>query len=331
MTIRSLRLASLVVASLVVASLAGAATAVAQDFPQRPITMVVPYAAGGGTDAVGRAIGESMAAALGQAVVIENAGGGGGTIGAGRVARAAPDGYTILLHQPGLAAAVALYPKLGFNPEKDLSGIGLVSIGPLMIVGRKTLPADTMRDLVDWAKRSGTRLSFGHPGAGSMGHFCGALLAQAIGAPIDLVPYRGGGPAMADTIAGHIDLTCVGLNFGVEQMQAGTLKGYGITGRDRFPAAPTVEPLPLAYPDLDLPYWHALFAPAGTPQPVIARLNEALRKSFSDPRVLRVFESNGMSVYPETLRHPAAATELLTTEIKRLGDVVRVHNIQATQ
>ncbi|MDQ4134989.1 MAG: tripartite tricarboxylate transporter substrate-binding protein, partial [Pseudomonadota bacterium] len=250
---------------------------------------------------------------------------------AARVARAAPDGYTILLHQPGLAAAVALYPNMGFNPEKDLTGIGIVNVGPLMIVGRSALPANSMKELIEWAKRTNHRLRFGHPGAGSMGHFCGALMDKATGAPIDLVPYRGGGPAMADTIAGHIDLTCVGLNFGVEQMQAGTLKGFGITSREVSPAAPKVEPLGVAYPDLDLPYWHALFAPAATPRSVIDKLNAALQKSFSDPRVLKVFELNGMTLYPEKQRSPEAATELLRSEIKRLGDVVRSQNIQASQ
>jgi tripartite-type tricarboxylate transporter receptor subunit TctC len=316
---------------LMLAAVSGATAGYAQGFPERPITMVVPYAAGGGTDAVGRAIGESMAAALGQQVIIENAGGGGGTIGASRVARAAPDGYTILLHQPGLAAAVSLYSNIGFSPEKDLAGIGLVNIGPLMIVGRSALPAADMKDLIAWAKQTNHRLRFGHPGAGSMGHFCGALMEQATGAPIDLVPYRGGGPAMADTIAGHIDLTCVGLNFGIEQMQAGTLKGFGITSREASPAAPKAEPLGAAYPALDLPYWHALFAPAGTPQPVIDKLNAALRKSFSDPRVLRVFELNGMTLYPEDQRRPDAATDLLRSEVKRLGDVVRSQNIRVSQ
>jgi tripartite-type tricarboxylate transporter receptor subunit TctC len=320
-----------VAALLITAAVSWNSSGHTQGFPQRPITMIVPYAAGGGTDAIGRAIGESMAATLGQPVIIENAGGGGGTIGAVRAARAAPDGYTILLHQPGLAAAVALYPNFGVNPEKDLVGVGLVNVGSLMIVGHKSLPAETAKDLVDWAKRTGKRLTFGHPGAGSMGHFCGALMEQALKAPIDLVPYRGGGPAMADTIAGHINLTCVGINFGVEQMEAGTLKGFGITGREPFPAAPKVEPLGIAYPDLDLPYWHALFAPVGTPQPVINRLNEALRKSFSDPRVLKVFESNGMTLYPESQRGPEAAAKLLASEVKRLGELVRAQNIKVAQ
>ncbi len=136
---------------------------------------------------------------------------------------------------------------------------------------------------------------------------------------------------MADTIAGHIDLTCVGLNFGVEQMQAGTLKGFGITSREVSPAAPKTEALGAAYPDLDLPYWHALFAPVGTPRPIIEKLNAALRKSFSDPRVLKIFELNGMTLYSEDQRRPEAATDLLKSEIKRLGDVIRSQNIRVSQ
>jgi tripartite-type tricarboxylate transporter receptor subunit TctC len=316
---------------MILGALASVLPAKAQSYPERPVTIVVPYAAGGGTDAVGRAIAESMATSLGQQVIIENAGGGGGTIGAGRVARATPDGYTILLHQPGLAAAVALYPNMGFNPAKDLVGVGRVNVGPLMIVGRSTLPAKSMKELIEWSKSSGHTLKFGHPGAGSMGHFCGALMAKATGAPIDLVPYRGGGPAMADTIAGHVDLTCVGLNFGVEQMQAGTLKGFGITSNEVSPAARQVEALGKTYPELNLPYWHALFAPAGTPKPIIEKLNSALQKSFSDPKVLKVFELNGMTLYPEGQRRPEAATELLGSEIKRLCELVRGQNIQVSQ
>lgn len=327
----ALRVAGLFVVSALAWTSALPSPGHSQTFPQRPITMIVPYAAGGGTDAVGRAIGESMSAALGQQVIIENAGGGGGTIGAIRAARAAPDGYTILLHQPGLAAAVGLYPNFGINPEKDLAGIGLVSVGPLMIVGKKALAADNIKDLVENAKKAGKPLTFGHPGAGSMGHFCGELMQQAMKAPVDLVPYRGGGPAMADTIAGHIDLTCVGLNFGVEQMASGTLKGFGITSKDVFAGAPKVEALGANYPALDLPYWHALYAPAGTPKPIIDKLNDALRKSFTDPRVLKVFESNGMLLYPEAERTPEAATKLLVSEIKRLGDLIRAQNIKVAQ
>lgn len=303
----------------------------AQTYPQRPVRMIVPAAAGGALDVVGRSVAESLSAMLGQQAVIENMGGSGGMIGAGHVARAAPDGYTILLHQPGLAAGVALYPKLNFKVEKDLAGIGLVSVGPLMIVGRSSLPVSDIRELRDWADKNNHRLTFGHPGAGSMGHFCGALMMQALAAPIDLVGYRGGGPALADTIAGHIDLTCVSVNYGVEQVKSGTLKGFGITSREISPAAPDMEPLGARHPELDLPFWLALFAPAGTPRPIIAQLNVALRKSFSDPKVLKTFELTGMSVYPENQRSPEAATELLAREILRLGDIVRANKISVMQ
>lgn len=318
--------------SALVSTIVGAILAASpvQAFPDRPIIMIVPYAAGGGTDAVGRSVAESMSASLGQQVIVENAGGGGGMVGASRAARAAPDGYTLLLHQPGLAAGVSLYPNVGFQPEKDLTGIGLVNIGRLVIVGRSSLPTSNYKELVDWAKQTKYALKFGHPGAGSTGHFCGELMKVA-GAPVQMVPYRGGGPAMADAIAGHIDLTCVGINFAVEQIKAGTLKGFGITGPEPSRAAPELEALAATYPELDLPYWHALFAPAGTPQPVIEKLNAALRKSFDDPKVIRTFELNGMEVYPESKRSPGAAMELLSLEVKRLGEVIRANNIGVSQ
>ena len=307
-----------------------ATLATAQTFPTRPVTMIVPYAAGGGTDAVGRAVAESMSTALGQQVIIENVGGAGGMIGAARAARAAPDGYTIMLHQPGLAAGPSLYPKTDLNIDRDFVGIGLVSIGPLMIVGRSSLPADDYKGLVTWAKQGNYALKFGHPGVGSMGHFCAELMRSA-GAPIALVAYRGGGPAMADTIAGHIDLTCVGVNYGVEQMKGGTLKGYGVTSSEVSSGAPTVEALGATYPALDLPYWHALFAPANTPKAVVDRLNGALRQSLKDPKVLRTFELNGMTAYPEDRRYPAAATELLAVEVKRLSEVIRTNQIGVSE
>ena len=310
--------------------LAFAGRANAQSFPERPVRMIVPYAVGGGTDAVGRAVAESMSSALGQQIIIENMGGAGGMIGASKAARAAPDGYTILLHQPGLAAGPSLYPTSGLNIDSDFAGIGLVSIGPMMIVGRRSLLPDDFKSLVAWANETNYTLKFGHPGVGSMGHFCGELMKTA-GAPISLVAYRGGGPALADTIGGSVDLTCVALNVSVEQIEGGTLKGYGITSREPSPAAPKAEALGATYPALDLPYWHALFAPAGTPKAVVDRLNGALRQSLRDPKVLRVFGLNGMTTYPEDKRYPAAATELLAAEVKRLGEVIRSNRIGVAQ
>jgi tripartite-type tricarboxylate transporter receptor subunit TctC len=306
-------------------------SAQAQTYPQRPIRVIVPAAAGGGLDVIGRSIAESMSGILGQQLVIENVGGGGGMIGAGQVARAEPDGYTILLHQPGLAAGATLYPKLNFKVDKDLVGVGLVSVGPLMIVGRSSLPARDIRELKEWAIKTNHRLTFGHPGAGSTGHFCGALMKQALGAPVDLVGYRGAGPAIADVIAGHIDLTCVAVNYGVEQAKAGTLKGFGVTSREISPAAPDMEALAVRYPELDLPFWLALFAPSGTPRPIIDHLNGALQKSLADPKVLRTFELSGMSAFPESQRKPEAAMELLVREIPRLGDIIRANKIGVGQ
>jgi tripartite-type tricarboxylate transporter receptor subunit TctC len=306
-----------------------ATAAWAQNYPTRPITLIVPFAAGGTTDAIGRVIAEHMSGTLGQQLVIENVGGGGGMIGAGRVARAAPDGYTILLHQPGLAAGVSLYSKLQFDVEKDLIGVGLVNAGPLIIAGHKSIPANTAAELVKWMKESGRHAKFAHAGAGAIGHLCAAIFAQAVGAQVDMIPYRGGGPALSDTVAGHADLTCASIIIVMEHVKAGNLKGFGIAGKERFAGLPQVESLVQAgYPALNLEFWHALFAPAGTPRPIIDKLNAAMRRAVVDPKVVKTFDDNGLKPYPAEEQTPEKTTALLKSEIARWGDVIRANKIE---
>ena len=181
----------------------------AQTYPSRPVTLVVPFAAGGATDAIARILNDSMTQSLGQQVVVETVGGAGGMIGAARVARAAPDGYTILLHQVGLAAGMTLYPNPSFDAEKDLTGIGLVNTSSSVIAGRKALPPNNMAELVQWMKQPGQNTKVAHAGVGAFGHLCGVLFVQDIGATADQIPYRGGGPALNDLVAGHADLSCL--------------------------------------------------------------------------------------------------------------------------
>jgi tripartite-type tricarboxylate transporter receptor subunit TctC len=316
-----------VAASLLLACLT-ASFASAQTYPAKPITLVVPFAAGGTTDAIARILGETMSQALGQQVVIESVGGAGGTIGAARVARAAPDGYTILLHQPGLAAGMTLYKNLTFDAEKDFVGIGLVNTSATMIAGSSNIPGSTVADLVKWMKEPGRNAKMAHAGVGAFGHLCGVLFVQEVGAKADQIPYRGGGPALNDTVAGHADLSCLSAAIAAELIKSGKLKGFGIFGKTRFAGLPNVESLwEAGYKNLDLQFWHALFAPTGTPRPVIDRLNAALRQSFGDAKVRTAFEKNGMETYPAAEQTPDAATALLKAEIKRWGDVIRANNI----
>ena len=302
----------------------------AQTYPSRPVTLVVPFAAGGATDAIARILNDSMTQSLGQQVVVETVGGAGGMIGAARVARAAPDGYTILLHQVGLAAGMTLYPNPSFDAEKDLTGIGLVNTSSSVIAGRKALPPNNMAELVQWMKQPGQNTKVAHAGVGAFGHLCGVLFVQDVGATADQIPYRGGGPALNDLVAGHADLSCLSSAVIEPQVKGGNLKAYGIIGKARFAGLPAVPTLvELGYKNLDLDFWHILFAPTGTPRPIIDRLNAALRQALADTKVRDAFAKAGMEFYPAGQETPEIATAMLKSEIKRWGDVIRANKITA--
>jgi tripartite-type tricarboxylate transporter receptor subunit TctC len=307
-------------------------TASAQNYPNKPITLVVPFAAGGTTDAIARIIGENMSQTLGQQVVIENVGGAGGSVGAARVARAAPDGYTLLLHQPGLAAAQTLYPRLSYKADVDFVGVGLINTSASMIAGSTNVAANNLPELVKWMKEPGRAVKMAHAGVGAFGHLCGVLFVQELGAKVDQIPYRGGGPALNDTVAGHADISCLSAAIAAELVKSGKLKGFAILGKNRFAGLPnTGTTLEAGYKNLDLQFWHALFVPAATPRPIVDRLNAALRASFSNAKVLAAFAKNGMELYPASEQTPEAATALLKNEIKRWGDVIRANKIEVQQ
>jgi tripartite-type tricarboxylate transporter receptor subunit TctC len=319
-------LGSLLVA--VSALLGGAASA--QTYPARPITMVVPFAAGGATDAIARILTDPLSHDLGQQIVIETVGGAGGMIGSARVARAAPDGYTILLHQVGLAAGMTLYPNPSFDAEKDLTGIGIVNTSASTITARKTLPPNNMAELVKWMKAPGQNTKVAHAGVGSFGHLCGVLFVNEVGAAGDQIPYRGGGPALNDLVAGHADLSCLSAAVVAPQVQGGNLKVYGIVDKKRYAGLPDTPTMGEAgYKNLDLVFWHIVFAPTGTPQPIVDRLNLALRHALADPKVKEAFDKNAMDLYPADQETPEIATAMLKSEIKRWGDVIRANKITA--
>jgi tripartite-type tricarboxylate transporter receptor subunit TctC len=300
----------------------------AQTYPTRPITLIVPFPAGGATDAIARILVESVWQTLGQRVVIENVGGAGGMIGAGRVARAAPDGYTLLLHQVAIAAGMSLYQQLAFDAEKDFAPIGIVNVSASTIAARSTLPASNLTELVRWMKEPGQNAKVAHAGVGSFGHLCGVLFAQEIGAQAAQIPYRGGGPALNDLIAGHADLSCLSAAIIAPLAKNGNVKAYGIIGRNRFAGLPDLPTMSEAgYKNLDLDFWHILFAPAGTPQPIVDKLNAALRDALTDKKVIDAFATNGMDLYPADQRSPEVAGALLKSEISRWGDVIRANLI----
>ena len=311
--------------------LAFAAPASAQTFPSRAITIVVPYSPGGPTDSAARILGEHMAATFGQNVVIENVSGGGSTIATGRVARATPDGHTILIHQVAIAANVTLL-KLPFDTEKELTGVGLVNFSPMVLVGRKTLPANTMAEMTAWMKATGANVKFAHAGSGSLAHLCAALLAQSLGVEVNMIPYRGGTPAVTDILAGHADIYCSSPATAMEQIKAGLIKAFSVTAKERMVSLPDVpSAVALGYKDLDIQFWQGLFAPAGTPRPIVDRLNQAMRVALTDPKVLKSFGDAGMSAFPKDEQGPEATTAKLRNEIKRWGDVIRSNKIDAAQ
>jgi tripartite-type tricarboxylate transporter receptor subunit TctC len=304
--------------------------ALAQTYPSRPITLVVPFAAGGATDAIARILADPLSHDLGQQIVVETVGGAGGMIGSARVARATPDGYTNQLHQVGLAAGMTLYPNPSFDAEKDLTGIGIVNTSASTIAARKTLPPNTMAELVKWMKEPGRNPKVAHAGVGAFGHLCGVLFVNEVGAVADQIPYRGGGPALNDLVAGHADLSCLSAAVIAPQVQGGNLKVYGIVDKKRYAGLPDTPTMGEAgYKNMDLVFWHILFAPTATPRPIVDRLNLALRHALTDPKVKEAFDKNAMDLYPADQETPEIATAMLKSEIKRWGEVIRANKITA--
>lgn len=318
---------SLLFAALLLVGWAATPTA-AQDYPNKPITLICPFPPGGATDAISRIIQDAMAQSLGQQLVIENIGGAGGMIAAAKAARAAPDGYTIMIHQVALAAGMSMYKNLSFDAEKDFATIGLINTAATTWAGRADLPPNNLKEMVAWMKTPGNIPKIAHAGVGSFGHLAGVLVAQELGVPATQVPYRGAGPALNDLLAGQVDMSSQSAVQAGPLIQAGKLKGYAIIGRNRFAGLPDLPTFgELGYKKLDLDFWHMLLAPAGTPRPIIDKLNAALRHALTDARVKKTFADGGMDIYPPEQQTPEAAAALLKSELKLWGDVIQANNI----
>ncbi len=302
----------------------------AQGFPQRAVTIVAPTAAGGPGDIAARVVAERMAAILGQPIVIENMAGAGGMQGTARVARAEPDGYTLLVHQTGIAVAPALDPPPPFNVEKDFAVVGLVNTSYLVLVGRKGLPPDDITSLIAWMKAPANRTRFAHPGSGTLGHLATLVFARTVGAEIDAVSYRGVAPAMTDIVGGHVDLVWGGAAVSTPLLTAGSIKGYLVGGPKRLAALPKLPHAHEAgHAALDMPFWHAMFAPAATPKPVVDRLAAALNEALADAKVIKSYADGGAEPFPANMRAPDVAQAFVKSEIARWGGVVRSNSIKA--
>jgi tripartite-type tricarboxylate transporter receptor subunit TctC len=317
-------------AVLLAACLSASGTASAQTYPNRPIIMIVPFPPGGATDAIARIIQDSLQTALGQPIVIENIGGAGGMIAAAKAARADPDGYTILIHQVALAAGMSLYPNLTFDAERDFVTIGLINNAASTLAASPTLPPRNFKEFLRWSKEPGQSVKIGHPGVGSFGHLAGVLIAQEVGFKATQVPYRGAGPALVDLLAGQVDLSSISAVVAGPMVNAGKLKAYAIIARKRFTGLPDLPTLgELGYKKLELDFWHMLLAPAGTPRPIVDKLNAALRTALADAKVQKTFADGGMDEFAANEETPEAAAALLKREIKLWGEVIRANKIAA--
>ena len=317
-----------IAAAFVAAGALAAVAATAQTYPDRPVTLIVAFAPGGADDATARIIQDAMQKALGQPIVIENIAGAGGMIAAAKAARAKPDGYTILLHQDALAAGMTLYPDRTFDAEKDFVPIGLVNTTMNTLAGRPSLPPNNFDELLRWMKTPNQTIRVGHPGVGSFGHLAEVLIFQELGVTVTQVPYRGAGPALVDLLAGQVDLGPISAVIGAPLVKSGKLNAYALIGRKRVAALPELKTMSeLGYKKLDVDFWHMLLAPAGTPRPIIDKLNSALRTALADPKVRQTYADGGMDEYPPDEETPEAAGASLKREVKLWGDVIRANHI----
>ena len=307
-----------------------ASVASAASYPDRPVTMLVAFPPGGADDATARIIQDPMQKALGQTIVIENLGGAGGMIAAARAAHAEPDGYTILLHQDALAAGMTLYPNRTFDAGKDFAPIGLVNTAAVTLAGRPTLPPNDFKELLSWMKQPGQTIKVGHPGVGSYGNLVDVLIMQELGVKVTQVPYRGAGPALIDLLAGQVDLSPISAVVANPLVHDRKLKAYAVIGQKRFaglPDLPTMDEL--GYKKANVDFWHMLLAPAGTPRPIIDKLNAALRTALANPKLLKTYADGGMDRYPDDQETPEAAAALLKREIELWGEVIRANHMAA--
>jgi tripartite-type tricarboxylate transporter receptor subunit TctC len=297
--------------------------ALAKDYPTKPITIVVPFAAGGPSDSITRIVAERMGRDLGVSVIVQNYGGAGGTLGANRVVQAAPDGYMLLMHHTGLSTAPTLYKHLPFNPLTDLAPIGMVTDGPMTITGRKGFPPNTLTELIAYLKQQQQKISYASAGIGSGSFFCGLLLEQRLGVQFNQIPYTGTGPAYTDYLAGRVDMMCDLTTGTAAYIKGGEIKGYALTAEHRvavLPDLPTATEAGL--PNFDVSIWYGLYAPKNTPQPVIDRLSASLRTTLQDKSVAERLSTTGSIPVPPALATPDALHDQLKQQIDQWAPII---------
>jgi tripartite-type tricarboxylate transporter receptor subunit TctC len=316
-------------ATAIAALPAASRIAIAQAYPVRPVTIVVPYAAGGPTDTVARNVSERMRVSLGQPIILENVTGADGRIGVGRVARAAPDGYTLSVGNVSTHVLNAAIYALEYDLLKDFEPIALLTDSPQLIVARRSLPANDVAGLVAWVKANNGKASAGTAGMGSPPHVGGVFLQNAINARFQFVPYRGGTLAMQDLVAGQIDLITAGTSDALPQIRAGTIKAFAVMAKKRLTAAPDIPTVDeVGLPGLYFSAWFALFAPKGTPREAIARLNTAVAVALADPTTRQRLADIGQEIFPPDRQTPEALATLQRAEIEKWVPIIKAANIR---
>ena len=296
----------------------------AQAYPTRNVTLVVPFAAGGPTDVVARTLAAQMAKTLGQTVVVENKTGAGGTLAANFVAKAPPDGYTVLIHHNGMATAPGLYRKLPYNPLTDFEYVGQVVDVPMTLLGKKDLPPNNGADLVSYVKANASKLTLAHAGLGAVSQLCGMLFQKMLGTELTAVPYQGTAPALNALLGGQVDILCDQTTQTLPHIKAGTVKLYGVTTKSRvkvLPNAPTLAEQGLK--DFEVVVWHGVYMPKGTPAAVVDRFGSALRAALKDPTVAVRFTELGGDIVPESKQTTEGLKTWLQPEIDKWGTLIR--------
>jgi len=312
------------------AALVASTAVLAQDYPTRTITVVVPFAAGGPTDTVTRLIAQSMSKSLGQTMIVENVAGAGGTIGPKKVAASKADGYTLVLMHIGISTSVSLYRNLGYNPMTDLEPIGLVTDVPMTFIARKDFPPKDMKELIAYVKANKDKVTYANAGVGAASHLCGMLLMTAMQTDLTTIPYKGTGPAMTDLMGGQVDFMCDQTTNTTPQIRGGKVKAYSVTTAQRIkalPDLPTVQESGIK--DFQVGIWHGMWAPKGTPKPVIDKLSTALQAALKDPNVISKFADLGTEPVPQDQATPAALAKHLKAEVDKWAPIIKKAGIYA--
>jgi len=306
------------------------AAAAAQEYPTRTINIVVPFAPGCPTDTVTRLVGQAMGKSLGQTMIVENVAGAGGTIGVEKVARAKPDGYTLLLMHIGISTAPSLYRSLPFDPVKDLEPVGLVTNVPMTVIGNKDFAPKDMKELIAYVKANKDKVTYANAGVGAASHLCGMLLMTAMQTDVTTVPYKGTAPAMTDVLGGQVNFMCDQTTNTTPQIKGGKVKAYAVTTKQRLktmPDVPTVDESGLK--GFEVTVWHGIWAPHGTPKPIIDKLAKALQAALRDPSIVARFAELGTEPVPQEQATPAALGAHLKSEIAKWAPIIKKAGIYA--